>query len=115
MLNANPQATLEAQMDENAAMLHLIAATTLRRANVCVYGTVNTATDSWTLTLPPVAEAIGQVVFVYATVANSKTLTVADNNDDGGLTDISLNADGEYVVLLSVGKYWINLATAGYS
>ena len=115
MLNANPQATLESHMDENAAMLHIAEATTLRRANVFVYATANTASNSYTVTLPPVAEAIGQIVYIRATIANSKVVTVADNNDDGGLSDVTLDGDGEYVVLLSVGKYWINLATAGYS
>ncbi len=114
MVFIQPQPTLEAQMDENASLIHPKAALTLRRANIFVFGTVNTATNNWTLTLPSVAEAIGQIVYIQASVANSKTLTVQDNADDGGLGDIALDGDGEYVCLISTGLIWRELLT-GYS
>ena len=109
LTGANPKAALEAQMDENAAIVHLTAATTLRRANVFVFGTANTTYTSWTLTLPPVAEAVGQFVYVYGTIANSQAITVQDNNDDAGLTDLTVDTDGDDVMLMSTGKSWIEV------
>ncbi len=109
MLNANPQAALESQMDENAAVKHLTAATTLRRANVFIYGLANTANPSWTLIVPPVAEAIGQYVYIYGTIANSQAITVQDNADDAGLTDLTVDTDGDDVMVMSTGKFWIEV------
>lgn len=107
LTGANPQAALEAQMDENAAMIHITAAITLRRANVFIFGTANTATDSYTITLPPVAEAIGQFVYVFGTIANSKVITIADNNDDAAMSDLTVDTDGDDVMIMSTGKHWI--------
>jgi len=111
---AQPQRTFEGEMDENAHMLHINAAKTLTSGNVFIFGLVNTANGSYTVTLPSVAEAVGQIVYIQAEVANSKTLTVADNANDGGLTDIALDGDGEYVCLISTGQVWRELIT-GYS
>lgn len=111
---AQPQRSLEGDLNEGVSRLNINAAITLASGNVFVFGLVNTANDSYTVTLPSVAEAVGQIVYIQAEVANSKTLTVADNADDGGLSDISLNGDGEYVMLISTGEIWRELIT-GYS
>lgn len=109
MVLAQPAPSLNAELDENAQTQHLTAAATLRRANVFVYCTVNTATDDWTLTLPPVSEAQGMIVYIYVTMANAKTLTVQDNADDAGMTDLDMDADADDVVLFSTGKFWVQL------
>jgi len=96
------------------AFKDLTEATTLGVDAARVHGTVNTANDSWALTLPPVAEAAGRILSIYATVANSKTLTVQDQDDSVGWTDISLNADDEHVLLYSDGLRWHEIHV-GYS
>lgn len=76
-----------------------------------IIGTVNTANGSWTLTLPPLAECnVGDVVYIYATVANSKALTVEDHYADGGLaSDLTLDTDGDDVAVMCVGTKWIEI------
>ena len=79
--------------------------------NWSVIGTVNTANGSWTLTLPPLAECnIGDIVYIYATVANSKALTVEDHYADGGLaSDLTLDTDGDDAAVMCVGTKWIEI------
>lgn len=110
----NPPVGMHGDNDLDGRVAYLTADATLRVGQSIVRGTANTANDSWTLTLPPVAQAIGLSIYIEATIANSKTITVQDNNDDAGLTDITLDADGEYVMLFSTGEAWIELVT-GYS
>ena len=74
----------------------------------------NTDMGSITVELPAVSEGEGMVITIQATIADSKTVTVADQDDSAGWSDITLDADGEYVVLYSDGFYWHELVT-GYS
>jgi len=110
----NPQTALHGSMDERGHLQKLSADVTLKRGNAIVHGAANTASDSWTITLPPVTEAAGMFVYIYATIANSKTITVQDNYDDAGLTDITLDGDTEYVGLFSDGERWQEWMT-GYA
>jgi len=84
----------------------LSEATTLTVSAARVHGTVNTANDSWSLTLPPVAEAAGRLLSIYATVANSKVLTVQDQDDSVGWSDLTLDTDDDHVLLYSDGLRW---------
>lgn len=72
-----------------------------------------TGSETGTVTLPPVADAAGQIYVVRAVDAGGGC-TVEDKAADAGLTDITLDADGESTVLLSDGKYW-NELQANYS
>ena len=101
---------------KTSRFLILGAATVLSGpGNFAVVGTVNTANGSWTLTLPALAEGtIGDTVYVYATVADSKVRTLADKHNDSGSIDLSLNANGEYVILQNCGHKWVEIAT-GYA
>lgn len=67
-----------------------------------------------TVTLPSVAEAKGLMFDIEALTGATQTVTVEDNSDDAGLSDISLDADNEYVVLWSNGISWREVVT-GYS
>ena len=69
---------------------------------------------SFTLTLPSVAEAAGMIFDIEAVDVDSTAVTVQDKGDDAGLTNITLNADNEHVVLYSNGYSWRELKT-GYS
>lgn len=72
-----------------------------------------TGTETGTVTLPPVAEAAGQMYVIRAVDAGGGC-TLTDNADDAGFADVALDADGESTVLLSDGKYW-NELQANYS
>jgi len=84
----------------------LSAATTLTVSAARVHVTGNTASDDWSLTLPPVAEAAGRFLSIYATIANSKTVTVQDQDDSVGWTDLTLDTDDDHALLYSDGLRW---------
>ena len=105
---ANPQVALNAIGDQrNFVEANLAEDTTLRPGQRIVFCTANTASDDWTLTLPPVSQCQGMFFYIYATIANSKSVTVEDNSDDAGFTDVVLNTDGDHLLLFSTGKTWI--------
>jgi len=110
----NPPVGLHGDDDVRSRIDFLTEDTTLRVGQEIIFGTASTTYDSWTLTLPPVSQAVGRAIFIKASIANSKTITVEDNSDDAGLSDITLDGDGEYVMLWSDGVAWYELLT-GYS
>jgi len=79
--------------------------------DMVVHGYITTGTK--TITLPSVKEARGKVYTIWA-MDGTGTFTVTDLADDAGLTDITLNATGEHVVLYSDGFHWYELVS-GYS
>ena len=98
-----------ATLPSGAQTVHLSAAATLTISQRLVFGTVNTANGSYTVTLPDVAEAAGLIFYVRADVANSKVLTLEDNGNDAGLTDLVLDTDNDSIILFSTGKEWREL------
>lgn len=67
------------------------------------------------LTLPNVSEAAGMIISIYAQTADAtNTVTVQDQNESEGWSDVVLNADDEGLVLMSDGLKWVELVT-GYS
>lgn len=93
-------------LDKAAQIAILNEATTLAAYQTFVRGTANTASDDWTLTLPPVAEARGLMYSIVATIANAKTITVTDGGDDSNFSDLTLDTDDDHVVLWSDGERW---------
>jgi len=89
--------------------IHLLAAEELVVGSQNVVATANTATDSYTVTLPPVGPSAGTIISISAIIANAKAVTVADNNDDAGFTDVVLNTTLDNLVLYSTGIYWRKL------
>ncbi len=71
-----------------------------------VYATCNTASDSWVLYLPPVAECRGMIFCVYATVANSKNISVRDRGDSIAWTNLALATDEDAALLYCDGRKW---------
>lgn len=71
-------------------------------------------TDTTTITLPPVSEAAGLTFFICYIGTGTTSVTVQDNNNDAGLTSITLNANLERTCLVSDGGYWYEVA-AHYS
>ena len=89
-------------------IVDVTGAVTLTAYQRTIRATANTATDDYAITLPGVAEAAGLVVSIRATIANSKTVTVQDQDDSedwGG--DYDLDTDGDRIVLMSDGRSWL--------
>lgn len=62
-----------------------------------------------TLTLPPVVEAIGKIYSFRAPSGLTNALTIADNGDSIGWTNIALSTNGATAVLYSDGFVWHRL------
>lgn len=76
-----------------------------------VYVDADSAEAGITMTLPNVSEAIGMIFVIYAETSDSNDITVQDNDEAMGWSDITLNADDEYTVLLSDGRAWHEIAS----
>lgn len=108
MLMTNPQTVLQGSMNEREQIRHLSTATTLKPMDNIVF-----VSGTTTITLPPVAEAAGCAIWIEG--EGTCALTIQDNNDDAGLSDITgIATAGEYVMLFSNGQKWVELMT-GYS
>ena len=105
---ANLQTALQGQMNERELNVHISAAATLKPMDQFVY-----VSGTTTVTLPPVEEAQGCAIYIEG--EGTCAVTIQDNNDDAGLSDITgIATAGEYVLLFSTGRTWIELKT-GYS
>lgn len=61
-----------------------------------------------TVTLPPVNECAGQLYYIGAPLgATGNTTTVADNGDDAGFSDLTMDADDDHTLLYSTGHRWL--------
>jgi len=84
---------------------NLAAATTLTGIERHVNGTANTASDDWTLSLAPASLWAGKFLYIHATIANSKTITVdVDGGSPLGWSDLTLDTDDDHVLLYSTGE-----------
>jgi len=63
-----------------------------------------------TLTLPSVAAAKGRS-YAIRTVDTGGHTTIQDQDDSLEWSDLTTDADGEYVLLYSDGRQWFNLVT----
>lgn len=70
-----------------------------------VHATANTASDDWTLYLPPVSMSAGVILSVRATIANSKAITVTDV-DDPEWSDLTLDTDEDSFLAYCDGYRW---------
>ena len=70
---------------------------------------------SYVVTLPEVGEAAGLFFYVKVSILDGLTVTVEDNGDDAGLTDIVLDGNTEHCFLFSTGKEWIAPDAVGYA
>lgn len=88
----------------------VVAAVTLNLYNRFVRCTANTATDNYSITLPPVAEAVGIIISIHATsIANSKAVTVQDQDDSQDWSDLTIDVTADGVLLFSDGLKWWQL------
>jgi hypothetical protein len=65
---------------------------------------------SLTITLPPVLEAMGEIVFIRTVTSGGKTITVQDQDDTVDDYSQDIEDTGDYVLLFSTGDRWIELA-----
>lgn len=94
------------QVYRNSSVVFLLAAATLTESQTVVEATANTATDSYAITLPCVATAANMMLSVWANIANTKAITLQDQNDSLDWTDLTLDTDNDHVVLWSDGRRW---------
>ena len=94
---------------QRARQLNVSAATSITVGTSLVHATANTATDSYSLTLPNVSEAAGMLINFRATIANSKVVTVQDNDESLEWSDLTLDTDEDYTLLYSDGERWHTL------
>lgn len=105
-----------ATLPSGAQSIRVTAAKTLSLFERLVFASASDALGgSFTITLPDVGQAAGLFFMIRADILNSTTVTVQDNGNDAGFSDIVLNVDNEYVFLFSTGKEWIQTSAAGYS
>jgi hypothetical protein len=89
----------------------LTAAYTMKTYDQVVRVTATIATDSYTVTLPPVSLASGRFYALVARLCNSaKTVTIAHAGDSENWTNITFNGKGDRVLLYSDGKQWHSIA-----
>jgi hypothetical protein len=84
----------------------IIAAGAINPGIKRVFCTANTATDSYTVTLPGVSQSAGEFVYVEASIANSKVVTLTDAGDDAAFVNKTLDANDDHILLFSTGKLW---------
>jgi len=103
----NAQAVLNSQQGDYD-IVRISAAATLGLYQRHVRATANTASGSYTITLPSVAESAGVEFSITATIANAKVVTLADQNDsEDWAADLLLDTDGDSVTLKSDGNRWV--------
>jgi len=69
---------------------------------------ITCTTGSYTVYLPPVASAQGHMYVFYATDGTGD-VTVADQDDSIGWTDLHLDETDDCLVLMSDGRHWLPL------
>lgn len=92
--------------------LRVAEETYLKVENQVVRCTANTASDDYTIYLPPVDQAQGRIYAIHCTIANSKTVTILDSptarssDDWDGSTGYACDADNDGILLYSDGLTW---------
>jgi len=82
-------------------------ATTLTLDQTVVHATANTATDSYSITLPSVIEAAGLFFSISGTIANGKAITLVDQDDSYDWNgDYTIDTDVDGILLYSDGRTW---------
>jgi len=78
-----------------------------------VIATAPTASGSLALTLPPVADAVGREYYIALAGEQAATNVTIDSNEKvpATLDTVTLTADGDYVLLRSVGQQWVPVSS----
>lgn len=89
-------------------ILYLTAAATLRLDQRIIRASSSTVLGgAFAITLPPVGEAAGMIFTVYAdSILNTATITVQDQNESVGWSDLALTATGDHICIYSDGLTW---------
>ena len=96
---------------ENAEVIdlveYIIADTTLTVRDLCVRVSASPTTGAITITLANVSEMRGKFVAIYARDADgTNTVTIQDNDESEGWTNITLSGPGDGNILYSDGMKW---------
>lgn len=100
----------EQNRDRSARPLQVTAALKMTVDDMVIRATADTATDSYTITLPNVTEARGRTYSIHATIANAKAITLQDNDESDDFDgDYTLDTDNDGILLYSDGIMWWEL------
>jgi len=88
---------------------------TMKSTERVIYITSGHGDNTMTITLPPVHECAGEIVFIEAVAGGTATTTVEDDGGDATFSNVSLDGNNEFVLLFSTGKSWKPVATAGHN
>jgi hypothetical protein len=104
--------TTELGVSQRGKIVFKTAAATIGLNERTIKCTANTATDSYTLTLPSVSDAMGMIFSFSATIANAKVITVAHAGDSENWTNLTLDTDNDRATLYSNGVAWCVIENA---
>ena len=88
---------------------------TMKPTERVIYITSGHGDNTMTITLPPVHQCAGEIVFIEAVAGATATITVEDDGGDATFSNVSLDGNNEFVLLFSTGKSWKPVATAGHN
>ena len=90
--------------------LHATESATLTVNQNVVVGTTGAVVDV-TLTLPAVVDAIGRIFTISLETDGGKDIVVQDADDSVNWTDLTLDTQYDYAILLCDGRRWWVLAS----
>lgn len=115
-IEQHPQAVMDAQVLDSAIVYITSSATvttkTLKAYERVVRVTTN-ASNAITVTLPPVAEAVGKTYSIALVVDGGVNLTVASGGDSKNTISSTYADADDREVYFSDGLYWHVLASSG--
>lgn len=96
----------------NQTVKQVTAATTLAAQDTLVYATIPAA-SSYTITLPPLAECVGEIFFIFVKATSGGTSVIVNDQGDGiqAYTPAgTYTAVGDFTIIMNVGGLcWIEL------
>jgi len=90
--------------------LHATESATLTVNQNVVVGTTGAVVDV-TLTLPAVVDAIGRIFTISLETDGGKDIVIQDADDSVNWTDLTLDTQYDYAILLCDGRRWWVLAS----
>ena len=96
---------------QTSAAANLTLAMTVKDRVVRVV-TATAAGATFAITLPPVAEAAGQIFVINLVTKATYNVTIDDAGDDTNQSQVTLTASGNYLVTYSDGERWYSLVEA---
>jgi|SaaInl8_150m_RNA_FD_contig_61_167533_length_2756_multi_9_in_0_out_0_1 hypothetical protein len=98
--------SVETGRSQRGVYTQLVATGTIGVGDSVVHITAAADQADFTVYLPYVGEAAGMVCTVHVTIGDDEVITLEDKSDSPGWSPLTMDADGDYVVLYCDGRYW---------